>query len=308
VRLLTDLVRRDPWYLKLSPGIVATVAGYHASPNDETVSATYQFLCLYANPLPALPMATVANHIDKDEVYKDAYRYLARLPSFDPSPELLNAFFGRPTDSISWFLMAKAASSQAGVALFMSSPGWLENCTEYPREELRIFMILAAIPSLRSKLCKFQFYPALLKANVLTGEDQLLAAVPVIAGRCGVSEEVHRGLSAEGFWRPFLRRVKSSESIEVQHNCMTLLIIFSAVGWTDEFGDFIRYLVMLLASPVLAMNALRALSALSFLSKSAPVLIDIGMVAYFEKLRENSFWTHVAEQVLTNINQGALND
>jgi hypothetical protein len=176
---------------------------------------------------------------------------------------------------------------------------------DYPREELGIFLILASIPSLRTALCAFPRYPTLLKANAARGDDQVLAAIAVVAGRLEVSESIHRRFAAEGFWRTYFDRVKTSQSAEVQENCMTLVNIFCAVGWTDEFADYIRHLAMLLSSPDLATKAIQQIYTLSFLRESARVFTEMGMVSYFENLRGSPYWAKCAEQVLANVKQAS---
>jgi hypothetical protein len=248
-----------------------------------------------------VPLPTLVAHIAKDALYKDVYQFLATLPMIECTPELLNALFLRAQDKLSWLLLCKTASSKTGVPIFMASPGWLEFCSAHPREELCLFMILASIPSLRPALAAFPRYPTLLKVNARLADDAIRAAIAVVAGRCDVSESVHRRFSADGFWKALFTAVQATQNAEVQLNCMALVGRFCAVGWTEEFADYMPHLAMQLSSGDLAATAIQILTSLSFLRESARVFIEIGMIEYFEQLMTNPYWAECAEQILANV-------
>jgi hypothetical protein len=270
---------------------------YLTSPHEETVIAAYRCVTALCDPLPQIPESAIAAHLASDALRPVAYEYLARLPAIEPSAVFVSALAARPNDTEAWRLLGKVARTDAAVLLVNTE--WLE--TENVREALRLLVVMATEPALRKQIAALPQYAAILKAGADIGEDAVLSDLALIVGRCEISEGILRRLAAEGFWRAFVDAAKKSFAIDVQQNCILLLMNFCGTGWVEEFAEYVKFALGMLAAPELANGVVQMLLRLSFTKEGVDVINDLQMIEYLERLQENEFYLAAAEGILKNV-------
>jgi hypothetical protein len=227
--------------------------------------------------------------------------FLAGVTEITPSSEIVSGLLKHPRDSSSWLLLAKLASSPAGADFLLAHSEWLDGCSADPKGALRVVMVLCIKPGQRAAVASLLQYSKLLTLCCQLNDDGLLAAVPVVAGRCSVSGEMLNRLSRDGFWTAFFDAVSKSQDLEVHSTCMILMNHFARVGWTPEFARYIAMVPTFFSVIELVEVAFELLLVVSFLAEGARLIVELKMVDYFKALRGNERYGDLATRILQNI-------
>lgn len=178
---------------------------------------------------------------------------------------------------------------------------WLEKGPENPKEVFQLAMIIAMTPGFPVRLAGVPQYLNFLKVAAQLADDQLLAAIPVLVGRCKVTQELRQALTEVGFWETYFEGVGRTQDREVHVNCMDLVGRLIGIGWTPEFAVYVRQLPKILEVPKLAKSAVELIVLISNVQEGAQLIVELNMIQYFEKSGESEEFAQSTQQILTNI-------
>jgi hypothetical protein len=298
LRILADLAKRVPAFLPAIANAGDIVAGFLPSALDAVVATAYRLINLCGKP-PAVPAALLAAHVAKEALLPHVFRFLIRSPAVEAGAPLIAALIARPRDPLAWAVLAKLAA--ADPEPFASSGAWIEKAVTNPKDVLGVFLAAAAVPAVRPRLFALPQYYAMLRLCSKLRDEEVTAALAFAVVRSERSETALRRLSLEGFWRFLLDAAAVSKSSEVARACMAAVSAFSEVGWTEEFGGYVRTLAGLLANDELAPGAMGTIAFLSYRQEAVPAIVALKMVDFLMKLTGVEYYGPLAKAILQNI-------
>ncbi|EAY16398.1 TKL family protein kinase [Trichomonas vaginalis G3] len=274
-----------------------------SSTDVETISVSYDGIINLTNDFSSIDHTLIISHLSNAKLWEKSLNLLLRSQEIPYSNDFVSILMCHTCESrYTWLILLRIVTSkQDNSDLIVKSSVWMKDSSKYPKEATKLFLMLFVHEKYRQELCDSEYFGKFMESLASSQDYELFATIASILTRINLTKQIFENLEKYNFTKSFVEASLCSETNESIFSTLIVIDNLCRIGYSDSFLLYSEKLVELLTNKYLYSKVVHVITSLSFHRECAWIFIQLGLVQYFDKLKQVQKFGNLAITFLRNM-------